>query len=77
MDLNKECEKAVQKDIDIERNYNGLNDPLFDKAFEVVLLAVEALDEAVTRAEEKHCYKICAGIYEGSQHAGFLECKFL
>ena len=32
-------------------------------------LAVKALDEAVTRAEEKYCYKICAGIYEGRQHA--------
>ena len=48
MDLNEKIEKTVQNGVDVERNHDGLNDPLLDKAFEVVLLAVEALDEAVT-----------------------------
>ena len=51
------CQDPVYQNIYIERNYDRLNDPLPDKALEIVLLGIEALDETEARAEEKEIMK--------------------
>jgi len=46
-------EKAVDQDINVERDYDGFNYPVPDESLKVILLCVETLDKTVARAEKE------------------------
>ena len=75
--LNDKHQDAVDQNVYIERNDDRLNDPLPDKALEIILLGIEALYETEARAEEKDSNEISAGINECRENAFLLEERLL
>lgn len=75
--LNDKHQDAVDQNVNIERHYDRLNDPLPDKALEIILLGIETLDKTEARAEEKDRYEVSACIYECGKNAFLLEERLL
>ena len=66
------------KSLDTKKDYlKGFNDPVPDKALEVILLGVKALYKAVARAEKEDRDKVCASVYEHGHDVLRLENVFL
>ena len=77
MDLKEGVKCRIDQNVNIEREDDGLNDPLLDKTLEVVGLGIIALQKSVTGAEKEDRYKVSACIYEGQEYSFLLESLLL
>ena len=77
MDLKDGIKRRIDQNVNIEGEYDGLNDPLLDESLKVVRLGVIALEQAVAGAEKEYRYEVSSCIYEGQKDPFLLECLLL
>ena len=77
MDLKDGIKRRIDQNVNIEGEYDGLDDPLLDESLKVVRLGVIALEQAVAGAEKEYRYEVSSCIYEGQKDPFLLECLLL